>query len=178
MEKWITLKLEGMYVSIYLGMTIYNPYISFCLNIWLNQWFSIISLAASPSFRHETLLSLRATCLPSLAEGLHPMENPSVRGYQHQWMTLCRPIFWVFVTPWEWHPNAPAIPSENVFRPQKTTPKTVSEGVWSCRDMISPIKTPKTHLVFFVFSFFFGAVKRWMISGLIPWPSIYTIKML
>ena len=27
------------------------------------------------------------------------------------------------------------IPSQKVFRPQKTTPKTVSEGVWSCRDV-------------------------------------------
>ena len=25
------------------------------------------------------------------------------------------------------------IPSEKVFRPQKTPPKAVSEGVWSCR---------------------------------------------
>ena len=25
------------------------------------------------------------------------------------------------------------IPSEKVFRPKKTTPNTVSEGVWSCR---------------------------------------------
>ena len=26
------------------------------------------------------------------------------------------------------------IPSEKVFRPQKTTPNTVSEGVWICGD--------------------------------------------
>jgi len=26
------------------------------------------------------------------------------------------------------------IPSEKVFRPQKTTPNSVSEGVWSCSD--------------------------------------------
>ena len=30
-------------------------------------------------------------------------------------------------------PNVLQIPSEKVFRPKKTTPNTVSEGVWSCR---------------------------------------------
>ena len=65
------------------------------------------------------------------------------------------PMLWkawhLAADPWEVHPGDPRkktlnhlenhgtlvlqIASEKVFRPQKTIPKTVSEGVWSCRGM-------------------------------------------